>query len=336
MNFSPIGDIAHSLMMRRQGNSLRQELSALTQELATGKTRNLASSLRGNFSSISAVEHSIKLQDGFSVTRRTAEQILSFSQQSIGSMQTLIDEIGTPLLAATSSGTGVQSEPFVARGPDLLRDLVSYANTQRAGRYVFAGVESGTKPVADAETMLAEISIATAGAVSAVDFSNAIDDWFENPAAGFQMTGYNGGDPASGRLDISTSQSVAFETTAKDQAFRDAFKNAATIALVNNGEFSGSTLERTELLQSAATGLIDASSGLVAIQAEIGASQQRIETANSQSSLELQMLNSVKNDIISADPYEVATRLEAAQTQLEALYLVTAKTSRLNLSEYLR
>lgn len=336
MNFSPIGDLAQSLMMRRRGNTLRQDLSALTQELASGQTRNLASKLRGNFSTISAVEHSIRLQDGFSATRRNVEQVLNFSQQSLSAMQTLVDDIGGPMLAATSPGSGVQIDPFIARGPDLLRDLVAFANTQHAGRYVFSGVELGSKPVADSAAILADLSAATAGATTAEDFSMALDEWFETPGAGYETSGYLGGAPATGSLEISSSQSINLATTANDQAFKEAFKHAATIALVDRGALSSDSAERLTLLKSAASGLIGASSGLVTVQADLGASQQRLDEVEAQAVLELQMLETVKNDIISADPYEVATQLEAAQTQLESLYLVTARTSRLNLSEYLR
>ena len=37
-----------------------------------------------------------------------------------------------------------------------------------------------------------------------------------------------------------------------------------------------------------------------------------------------------------ADPYRTATDLQAAQTRLETLYVLTARLSRLNLTEYLR
>ena len=170
MSFNPIGDIAQSLMMRRRGNSLRQELTSLTQELASGKSRDLAANLRGNFSTISAVEHSIKIHDGFSSARRIAEQVLDFSQQALGAMQTLVDDIGPQLLAASTSTTGVQTNPYVAKGPDLFRDLVSYANTQNAGRFIFAGSEYNTKPFPDADAMLNDISTATAGSATAADF----------------------------------------------------------------------------------------------------------------------------------------------------------------------
>ena len=336
MNFSPIGDIAQSLMMRRRGNSLRQELSALTQELASGKSRDLAGQLRGNFSTISAVEHSIKLHDGYAIARNTASQVLNFSQQALGSMHALVDDIGTPLLAAITTGTDVQTGPFVARGSELFAELVGFANTQHAGRFVFAGNDFGTKPVADADTIMSELATLTAGMTSAVDVSSAIDDWFETAGSGYQATGYLGGAQISGAMDISSSQSVTLDLTANDQVFRDSFKHAATLALIERGEFAGGEYDTKVLLTSAATGLIDASKGLITAQADIGASQQRLDAAASQASLEVQMLQTVRNDITSVDPFDVATKLEAAQTQLESLYLVTARTSRLNLSEYLR
>ena len=37
-----------------------------------------------------------------------------------------------------------------------------------------------------------------------------------------------------------------------------------------------------------------------------------------------------------ADPYRTATDLQAAHTRLETLYVLTARLSRLNLTEYLR
>lgn len=336
MNFSPIGDIAQSMMMRRQGNSLRQELAHLTQELASGQSRDLAKQVRGSFSTISAVEHSLKLQDGFAANRNLAEQILNFSQQSLGSMQSLIDDVGGPLLAVATGGTTVQIDPVIAQGENIFRDLVSFANTQASGRYVFAGAELSTKPINDADQILADLQAVTAGLSSSADFALAIDDWFENPIAGFQTTGYLGGDPASGKIDISGDQSIALDTTAKDQAFRDAFKHAATLALVAEDGFSGTESERQLLLQHTATGLIGASKGLVSLQAELGSFQQRLDGASEQAALEIQMLSSVKSEIVSVDPYEVATKLEAAQIQLESLYLITARTSRLNLSEYLR
>ena len=41
-------------------------------------------------------------------------------------------------------------------------------------------------------------------------------------------------------------------------------------------------------------------------------------------------------EIVAADPFDAATGLQAAEAQLEALYTLTARLSRLSLTEYLR
>ena len=43
-----------------------------------------------------------------------------------------------------------------------------------------------------------------------------------------------------------------------------------------------------------------------------------------------------RRGIVAADPFETANALEAAKTQLETLYALTARLSRLNLADYLR
>jgi flagellar hook-associated protein 3 FlgL len=48
------------------------------------------------------------------------------------------------------------------------------------------------------------------------------------------------------------------------------------------------------------------------------------------------MLETGRQSLIGADPYESATRLQETQARLEALYTITARTARLSLTEYLR
>jgi flagellar hook-associated protein 3 FlgL len=48
------------------------------------------------------------------------------------------------------------------------------------------------------------------------------------------------------------------------------------------------------------------------------------------------MLEIARADLVAIDPFEAATRMEAAQTQLETLYSVTARLSRLSLVDFLR
>jgi flagellar hook-associated protein 3 FlgL len=71
------------------------------------------------------------------------------------------------------------------------------------------------------------------------------------------------------------------------------------------------------------------------MRAGIGTLEARIETATARNSAETSALEMARNEIIAVDPYKAATDLSAAQTQLETLYTVTARLSRLSLAGYL-
>ena len=47
-------------------------------------------------------------------------------------------------------------------------------------------------------------------------------------------------------------------------------------------------------------------------------------------------LQIARNGITAVDPYETASRLEATRQQLETLYTLTARISRLSLVDFLR
>ena len=68
----------------------------------------------------------------------------------------------------------------------------------------------------------------------------------------------------------------------------------------------------------------------------IGTVEAQIEVARSRNSAEETSLDILRSEIGSVDPYEAGTRLETIRSQLESLYLVTARVARLSLAEYLR
>lgn len=334
MQFNPIGDLASSFLLRKRGNALRTELSALTQEIASGRTRDVAGTSRENLAVISAIEHSIKLEDGFKTARQNVGQVLDFASLALSGISKIASDIGPSILA---SGTGaVGSDPIVAQTPGLLADVISYANTRHSGRYIFAGTQSDQPPIADVDTILADLTAQTSTATNAADFLASIDDWFSSPTSGFSTVAYQGGPGRSEKIDVSANQSVKFENTANDHVFRNTMKALATMALVDAGAYPGGDAEKEQILKAAAEGTISADLELISAQSKIGASQSSMTGAASQASVEVLMFETLRNDILSVDPFETATRLEEVQTQLESLYLVTARASRLSLSEYLR
>ena len=78
-----------------------------------------------------------------------------------------------------------------------------------------------------------------------------------------------------------------------------------------------------------------AAPGVTALQAGLGDAEARLDTRVIRLTGERDALNLARQTLIAVDPYEAATQLEQAQTQLQTLYAVTARTARLSLTGYL-
>jgi len=74
---------------------------------------------------------------------------------------------------------------------------------------------------------------------------------------------------------------------------------------------------------------------LTALQARLGVAQERISSAEIRNAAESSALQIARSDLLAIDPYDTATALQATQTQLETLYSITARLTRLNLTDYL-
>jgi flagellar hook-associated protein 3 FlgL len=90
-----------------------------------------------------------------------------------------------------------------------------------------------------------------------------------------------------------------------------------------------------EILESLANRFLQGQSELLALQSDLGHSEERLESARVRDDAAKFGLSEARNALISADPFETATRLEEAQSQLEALYAVTVRSSRLSLMSFM-
>jgi flagellar hook-associated protein 3 FlgL len=161
-----------------------------------------------------------------------------------------------------------------------------------------------------------------------------ISAWFDAPS-GYATTAYLGG-PAAQDLPISPRDKVWLGVTADDPAFRAAIKGLATAALVDDSALGFSDDQRKALANRAGETVLSATDALVGLGARLGISEARIDTAQSRNQAELLSLEMAQSDLTGSDPYALATELEAVQTNLEMLYSITARLSRLHLTDFIR
>ena len=140
------------------------------------------------------------------------------------------------------------------------------------------------------------------------------------------------GEPMQKRL--TDDQSVRLDARADDPAIKTALKAAAIAAMAN--ELPGLTTEsKSVLLLDAGVRLFGAASGLVSVQERIGFVEESVDRATVAMTAQRTTLASSRNELISADPFDTASRLQAVQLQLETHYTVTARMSQLSLLGYI-
>ncbi len=160
-----------------------------------------------------------------------------------------------------------------------------------------------------------------------------MDAWFAD-AGGFAATVYQGGDPLA-PVPIGRDQSARIDVTALDPAIVGTIKSLAMASLLARGVLAGSDVARSDLAKRAGEDLAGNQSTMAELEARLGTTEANILAASVQNDAEKSALETARLGLLSVDPYETAAKLQEAQTQLETLFALTARMSRLSLVNYL-
>lgn len=328
-----VGDASLTNILARQGADLRGQVQRAAQEVATGTHADLGATLRGDFSPILAIDASLSRLAAYSSTATDAAAQTAAQQSAIAGLSQLVGGVSTSLLGATDVSTPAQINTLASDSRGRLASAIGLLNTQTGGRAVFSGVATDTPPLGSADDLLAALETAAIGATTANQVAAAVTTWFDDPL-GFGAF-YQGG-AALSPAPIAAGETADLSVTAMDPAIRDTLAGLAMAALLDRGMLAGDVSERTQLAATAGLELTRSEEDRVTLAARIGTVEAQIETARTRNGAEETALGILRSDIGSVDPYEAATRLENVRSQLESLYLITARVSRLSLMEYLR
>ena len=328
------GDLARQLILRRQNADTRAQMDALVGEVATGRKADLPGALRGEYSALASLERDIALLDAYAVS------VSELSSRSDAAALALDNILGTTE-AMTSKLLGAEGidrlgsvDVIASEARQSLGSVLDTLDTRFAGRALFAGAATGTAAVIDADALLAELTTAVAGATSAADVETAVRDWFA-PGAGFDTLGYLGADAPVAPQPVARTRALGIEVTAADPRLREMLIGFSMAALADAAPLAGGLDAQGELAARAGRSLASAVTPLTDISAEIGAMQSELELVETSNAAERTALRTARGDLIDADIFDSAGRLEAIQGQLDILYAITARTSRLSLANYL-
>ena len=333
MTFSTLGDLAQAYSLRHRNTAIKHDIQRLNQELATGQAADLTKHLGGSYAELTGIERNMRLLEGYAINITEATQVTDVMQTRLEQVSTLTTDFSGDLITSLSSGSLATQDAFVQEAKLHFTTVVETLNSQSAGRFLFSGDATNTPALIDADAILAELDTVLSGATSHADIESRIDLWFADPG-GFEAFAYTGGSAPLSGFRMSETSKVTVDIRANAGPIKEILAGFATVIASDAAVLS--LEDQKELRQKSATDLMTAQEGLVGLQAELGLAQEQIEKWTVQTNMSRTALDYAKGALLSVDPYERATELEAAQFQLESLYTVTVRLSQLSLVNFLR
>ena len=329
-----VGDMSQQFVSMRNGGAIKTELSRLAESLSSGRVSNVTQAMDGDTTRLSGLQYSLERLDGYLQATEETGQTIARIQDVLGQFDTQRLQSSEQLLLINRESTPAQIDNAARSGARSFEVMVTTLNSRVADRALLGGAAVTGPPLATATVMLADLQAAVGGATDFASIDAAVDAWFDDPAGGFATIGYLGdsGNPVERR--ISDTKTVPLDVRSDEPAIRETLKSAAYAALADSLPLLESGT-KAELLERAGTGLFAASVGLVSVQSGLGAVEAEVEQSMTEMNAQQTTLQIAMNDIVSADPFDIASRLQSVQIQLETHYSVTARLSELSLLRYI-
>lgn len=329
------GDLAQSQVLRHQTTKAKDDITRLSKELTEGKVSDTARHLSGDMGPLMAIDSSLARLNGYGAVTRELGLFAEALQTGLSTISEMAMQSATTLISATGTSSTTQVNAAVATAAATLNSTLSTLNTRFGDRTLFAGQNTTGQAVGTSDTLLTalETAIATAGATDVATVEAAVDAWFAAPG-GYDGTMYLGAPPLDA-VPVAAGETVALDVTANDKALRGTLKGLAMAALVDRGLFAGQYDLRQGMAQRAGEVLLAGETDRAYLSAHLGGAQAQIDNAATRNESEATTLQIVRTGMVEVDPYETATRLQDAETQLQLIYTITARISRLSLADYL-
>ncbi|SDD47942.1 flagellar hook-associated protein 3 FlgL [Paracoccus isoporae] len=337
MEFVSIGDLARSYAMRQAHGGLRREIRDLSEQVASGKPSDVARHLGGDLVELARLDRGLREAEAYLRVSSEAAATLAGMQSALGHLQEIAGGASQQMLsdAMLSSDHGIRTVADTIAAE--LDGALSALNISVGGRFVFSGQHVDRPPLVAADELIALAETVVTGAGSPAQALSELTAWFEAPAGGggFSDLAYRGATGGGPELQIDPTTRVTLSQNAASRGIRQVVLGLTVSALVSRGAYAGDRAAQAELLQAAGTALADGNTELGLERAGLGVAEQTVERARVRMAHAQTTLSIARGQLTEVDGYAAGSRLIQAEAQLEALYALTARLSRLSLSRYL-
>ncbi|RAN37522.1 flagellin [Hyphomonas pacifica] len=306
-------------------SELRQQIGTTSTEATTGRYQDLTLHMSGRIGKAMLGQKALTdLYTERDVLNLRASR-LNLLQISLTNLQDSATGIAADMLNAIGTDHDIGIKTTARDAKTALDTIFSALNVRYGERFLFSGDATASQPFPDSSVLMNDVEQMASTATDTADFQTQLGAYFDSPTGGWLQNVYKGSTIASDPESVSADHS-AIKSLISDLAVLAASGPDGTLS-----ELTG----YKDLVQTISLKLTSSETGITDLRADLGVFEERISTNLKNLATEETLLTEAFNQMTARDQYEAATELQSLQSMLEASYLITARLSKLSLTNYL-
>lgn len=330
---------------------LQKKLIGAQEEATTGRKADVGLGLGYQTARSITLRRQLSQLESVTQTNTGVTATLDAAQTSLEGFRKAAQTFLNALSFAQSDGSGSGQHALQSQAQSTLQAFIDGLNTSYGGAYVFAGDNSGNKPVADySQTPPSAAQIAVADAYQAefgivqsdpevvniepkkmqAFLDRRFTELFDQTQ--WQST-WSSASNTNLHFQVSASLTVEQPANANLEPVRKLASALTMVADLGTGALNENTYKVvvTKAMQLAQ----DALQGITDLQASIGVHQQTLTYATESISLQTTVLTNDINGLEGVNHADAAATLNEITIQLETAYTLTGRLQKLSLTQYL-
>ncbi|WFE75370.1 hypothetical protein [Roseinatronobacter sp. S2] len=329
-----LGDMARSHLLRQNSNSVKRQMTSLQHELISGQVNDKLRRTGGEAALLASLQRSMSMSKTNQTNAVTISTFLNAQQEALNRVSDITKDKAAYLIRPELFSTDDRLSGAVDRADAALRDITTLLNSSLGGKSIFAGRNSDSPALRDVDGMISSIVSIIPADADYQTIDQVVSDWFA-PGGAFELEGYMGGPEKAEAISLGDGYNLRLDLTASDTAIRSILAELTKGAVLKQGLLSDQPDQQRLLLRNIGANLFSAASALQLTQEHLGIKQAYTEEARTEADASYTSSQIALNELLAVDEYDVASRLQDAMARLDKIYLMTARLSRLSLSEYL-
>ncbi|HEV7307455.1 flagellar hook-associated family protein [Ensifer sp.] len=352
MKTSYVSNLAIQTAMRLTIAQNQSDLLKATQEQTTGRHYDVGLTLGASTSQSLNIQREIDRLKSLKSTNSVVTQRLSGSQGALETMAKSAEKLRDTLVTYKGNDAASQLKIQKTEIMGALQTFTAAANTSFNGEFLFSGINTDAKPLADYST--------TPPSAAKTAFDNALStfmgaqlppltgmdqfsvtqmqDFIKNTVEPmFTGTGWDASWSNASNQNMTSRISASEVIESSTNANTAGFRNFA-LASVISAELMDKNVTPEVRAAIGVAALDYAEKGLAGLNAErsqLGISESRVKKANTSIDAQLTIFTNQFNALEGIDVEETATRINTLKVQLETSYTLTSRLQQMSLLNFL-